>query len=978
MSVIGSAVMNIRLTGETARWVEIPVEVVEKMDLDVDVLLGATAHQKLGKKLIWNTRAGGVSYVAAVRDVAEDAGKAHGLNKAHGFSDCTGEARAPEETVAENSAFEDPVIKEEHKDGEDEVEVRCETGKVVIEDQDFVIERRTVDGKSAQIGQKYMWYVQWRWKTGFDPEMIPSSGIERYRKKWWTSVHEQQYQEETKEWIRSGILQPITCPETQCKFIPWSCAPTPEKTTPLRLALDFVPINEYVRNRAEFSEREVCSDSLLRWRSSAGGELIDIRKAYLNIGVDPELWRFQSVRVNHLPYHLTRLAFGLSSAPRVLKKVLDFVLKGLPVETFRDDVFIPNEALTDELRDAVVRRLRDNGFPTKEPEKVGGEKACKVLGFKVRNGRWSRKQDISLESFRDVKSLRELAGSIGQISPNHYPVQRWLRPLANAIRSRMGQEASMGWNSSPSEELNALVATLVARLEAEGDPIGGIWQIPPGHAWSVWTDASREAVGFCLQIAGETVEDASFRSSAREMKIHINVRELDAVVLALSRLYQISRIRKERIEQITLFCDNKSVVSWIGSVLRDDRIRLTTMSYVLVENRLELIREIVSILGATTKVKWVSSSENIADELTRTTIPKPKIAAIAESSLAQQLESMHRALLHKGDEIMVAEFLRRNPGEYLEKEVRSEAKRVVRDCRERGACLYKSARRRESADSDQRCHQAKGFNDEVFIDFLKVDSRDGCRYVGAFNLIDGYSGRLMAVLSTSPPSREGALLAVMQWTSQYGPIRVLRCDRGREFSNLSEITESQRFGAVLHPQSQGTIERCHRELLSCIRVQALEDRGMPWHVRYLKAVQVWNHRPHKRLGWQSPIEVWEGAEVPPSMEEEEIEEFEEVPETTRFVEDPDRFAVGDTVLWDGHGRRKDLFAWEPGEVVEVLPRGAYRVKFQRGTQNSVTVRVVNADRLAPGPAPGLIPDPPPEPPPLRRSARIANRGLASE
>ena len=763
--------------------------------------------------------------------------------------------------------------------------------------------------------------------------------------------------------------------EAACRFIPWSCTPTPEKTTPLRLALDFVPINEYVRNRTEFSEREVCSDSLLRWRSSAGGELIDIRKAYLNIGVDEQLWRFQSVRVNGSAYHLTRLAFGLSSAPRVLKKVLDFVLKGLPVETFRDDVFIPNESLTDEFRDSVVGRLRENGFPTKEPEKVGGEKACKVLGFKVKNGRWSRKQDIALDSFRNVKSLRELAGSIGQLSPNHYPVQRWLRPLANAIRSRMGQEASMGWNGCPSEELNALVSTLVTRLETEGDPIGGVWQIPTNSEWHVWTDASKEAVGYCIQVDGEVIEDASFRSSTREMKIHINVRELDAVVLALSRLYQISRIRKERIQRITLLCDNRSVVSWIESVLRDDRIRLTTMSYVLVEHRLELIREIISLLGAETRIKWVSSAENIADELTRTTIPKPRIAAIAEQNLAQQLESMHRALLHKGDEIMVAEFLRRNPGEYTEKEVRSEAKRVVRDCKERGPCIYKSAKAQKAQGLNLGCHQAQRANDEVFIDFLKVDSRDGCRYVGAFNLIDGYSGRLMAVLSTGPPNRENALLAIMQWTSQFGPIRVLRCDRGREFSNISESVEGQRFGAVLHPQSQGTIERCHRELLSCIRVQALEDKNSPWHIRYLRAVQVWNHRPHKRLGWQCPTEVWEGAEVPPSTEEEEIEEFEETPETTRFMED--RFAVGESVLWDGHGRRKDLYAWEPGEVVEVLPRGAYRVKFQRGTQKSVTVRVVNADRLAPGPAPGSIPDQPPEPPPPRRSARIANRGLAS-
>ena len=278
---------------------------------------------------------------------------------------------------------------------------------------------------------------------------------------------------------------------------------------------------------------------------------------------------------------------------------------------------------------------------------------------------------------------------------------------------------------------------------------------------------------------------------------------------------------------------------------------------------------------------------------------------------------------------------------------------------------------------------------EVFIDFLKVDQGEQTRFWGAFNLIDAYSRKVMTLLSTGAPTKELARVAIMQWISVNGPIGVLRCDRGREFSNILAdgaplLVGSQRMGAVLHPESQSTIERCHRELLSCIRMMAVDDRRVPWHERYLESVRVWNTRPHKVLGWNSPHEVWAGASVPVDVDDDE--ESDEVPELGRLqIEELVRFREGDHVLWKGHGRRKDVYPWEQGIIKEVLPRGAYRVEFKRGSQNSTTVRVVNEDRLALGatPTPDTIEaieqpleeDSVPSP---RRSARIAGRNREHE
>ena len=1004
LSVQGSAVVKVRLVGpgSSRRVVEIPVIVVRRLEIaNVDLLLGATAHNRLGSKLVFDTKHGGVSYVAAVQ--CGDAPDSSASDS--GYDHENSPAATPRSESPKTVRWATPLLKEEQEvevDQDNVPQPPASTTDVVIEDPDFVIERReaaSLDGpeQAESQGQRYGWVVRWRWKTGVDPARISSSGVERYRKSWWTEAHEKQFREETNEWVRLGFLVPAC--SSGCKFIPWSCTSTPGKSTPLRLALDFVPTNEFVKNRAEWSQREVCSDELLRWRTSDGGELLDVKKAYMRIHVDRSLWPYQSVRVDGVPYHLTRLAFGLCSAPRILKKVLDYVLKGLPVATFRDDVFIPKEVLTAELRAEVIRRLNLNGFPVKPPQVIGGEETCKVLGLRVnRVGdeiEWSRKDPLSVDAFRNETKLRGIASAVGQLCATSYPVLGWSRPLSNAIRSAVGKEAAAAagdWSVEASDELQGLYRLLVERLKSD-DPVRGVWRIEKNASWRLWTDASKFAAGYVIEADGKAVEDFTQTSSTRQSKLHINVRELDAVVLALSRLYQIkSQIAPKIPTKVEICCDNKSVVSWIRSLLQDDPIRLVTMSYVLIESRLEIIREALEQLNADVKITWVASSQNIADCLTRIPLEEKRgsIGAVGPTSddLPETIKKLHKELLHKGPEILVAE-LRKRRVNWSGTDIRREALAACRECRQSGPCMFKSPVMVTRSRSIGRCHEAEMPGSEVFIDFLKVDQGEQTRFWGAFNLIDAYSRKVMTLLSTGAPTKELARVAIMQWISVNGPIGVLRCDRGREFSNILAdgaplLVGSQRMGAVLHPESQSTIERCHRELLSCIRMMAVDDRRVPWHERYLESVRVWNTRPHKVLGWNSPHEVWAGASVPVDVDDDE--ESDEVPELGRLqIEELVRFREGDHVLWKGHGRRKDVYPWEQGIIKEVLPRGAYRVEFKRGSQNSTTVRVVNEDRLALGAttAPDTIEtieqpleeDSVPSP---RRSARIAGRNREHE
>ena len=55
--------------------------------------------------------------------------------------------------------------------------------------------------------------------------------------------------------------------------------------------------------------------------------IIDLRKAYLQLHVDPKLWRYQAVCYKEKYCYLTRLGFGLNCAPRIMSVILAKVLE---------------------------------------------------------------------------------------------------------------------------------------------------------------------------------------------------------------------------------------------------------------------------------------------------------------------------------------------------------------------------------------------------------------------------------------------------------------------------------------------------------------------------------------------------------------------------------------------------------------------------------------------------------------------------
>lgn len=126
--------------------------------------------------------------------------------------------------------------------------------------------------------------------------------------------------------------------------------------------MDFRELNKYVDSYTV--EADVCFEKLRCWRRQ--GEnfyIIDLKKAYLQVGVDKSLWPFQTVRYDNMLYWLTRLGFGLTSAPIIMQTIVRNVLSQNDVfyrgsSAYVDDVIVDCDVIS---LDDVKRHLAEYG-----------------------------------------------------------------------------------------------------------------------------------------------------------------------------------------------------------------------------------------------------------------------------------------------------------------------------------------------------------------------------------------------------------------------------------------------------------------------------------------------------------------------------------------------------------------------------------------------------------------------------------------
>ncbi|XP_067932885.1 uncharacterized protein [Watersipora subatra] len=87
------------------------------------------------------------------------------------------------------------------------------------------------------------------------------------------------------------------------------------------------------------------------------------------------------------------------------------------------------------------------------------------------------------------------------------------------------------------------------------DPVTGQWKVPASESGKVWCDASSLAIGACVEIDNQIVEDASWLRGVND-GAHINMAELEGVIKA------INMAMKWNLKNVTILTDSATVFGW--------------------------------------------------------------------------------------------------------------------------------------------------------------------------------------------------------------------------------------------------------------------------------------------------------------------------------------------------------------------------------------------------------------------------------
>eukprot|EP00117_Sycon_ciliatum_P016048 scpid17635/ scgid15645/ Gag-Pol polyprotein; Matrix protein p10; p20; Capsid protein p25; Nucleocapsid protein p14; Protease p15; Reverse transcriptase/ribonuclease H p90; Integrase p46 len=466
------------------------------------------------------------------------------------------------------------------------------------------------DGEARWLADKKYWQVKWTWKDGLPPNGPVGHGIGEYSRNKLSADQEQLFQDAIKQWIDDDWLVPHD-PKIHgepAAVLPLLAQVQEHKTsTPVRPCLDYRLLNDRLKSQPG-QEAPVCADTLRKWRRDGKPEdfcLLDIKKAYLQVRVVPELQRYQTVVWQGRAYAMTRMGFGLNIAPKIMTAIVQWVTRSFPaVDSYIDDIRSPNAC-----SDAVAAKLLEYGLPTKPAEPLV---ATRVLGLQLHQDDdgstyWSRRPGLDV-SLPENLTRRTLASWCGKLT-GHVPLCGWLRPYCSYLKRMVEPHAS--WDQPLSDTLVQCCKELASRLSANGDPAHGVWHVPNPVECTLYVDASDVSYGAVLMVDGKKIEDRSWLRQ-HDDKRHINVAELDAAIKGLNLAIN------WQFKQVRLVTDSKTVAAWIDTIANNvRRVRTSGLYDVLVQRRLQIIADLMVTTETRVEVDWIPSEQNPADALTR-------------------------------------------------------------------------------------------------------------------------------------------------------------------------------------------------------------------------------------------------------------------------------------------------------------------------------------------------------------------------
>jgi ribonuclease HI len=463
--------------------------------------------------------------------------------------------------------------------------------KIIVEDEDF-----------DAVFEKGKWTVKWNWSQKQLPQLI--TGAAEYKMSDEVRVG---YEKEVNRWIAEGWLVPYS---GERRAILPLMAVVQHNKDKVRPVLDYRKLNEFIDPHT--GDSDVCGEKLRKWRCMGTNlKMLDLKNAYLQVHLNEEQWKYQTVLYKGKRYCLTRLGFGLNVAPKIMtcivNKVLSFdqkVCEG--TDSYIDDIIVNEDVVKVE---EVMAQLSKYGLEFKTPESV--IEGTRILGLHVKRtgDKVMWKRDNSIESeMSDKMTKRQLFSICGRLT-GHYPVCEWLRPACSFVKRLANDQ---GWNDVANQEARTVMEEILTSVRGN-DPVKGVWNVSTTKG-RLWCDASSLATGAALEVDGNVVEDGCWLRKVED-HYHINVAELDSIIKGMSIA------KKWDISHLDIMTDSASVFAWLNSIVhKDKKINNHGISELLVQRRLAILEDIFAHYQFQVTICKVTSAENKADQLTR--VPK--------------------------------------------------------------------------------------------------------------------------------------------------------------------------------------------------------------------------------------------------------------------------------------------------------------------------------------------------------------------
>jgi len=739
-----------------------------------------------------------------------------------------------------------------------------EVNTVAIEDTDF----------SAHI-EEGTWTVSWKWKDG----RIPRDGVKR-REYMVSSERREGFDAEISDWVKDGILveHDPRVHEQIRNYVPLMAVEQQKgDRTKIRPVFDFRELNKMLENHPGGSI-PICKDRLKEWRQmGVPGSILDLKRAYLQIKIEPALWCWQGVIWKGKDYLLTRLGFGIASAPKIMTKIVEHCLIKIPdikCSSYIDDIFVNGDRKEAE---RVSKHLAAKGLASKPSNEIGVKETVRVLGLKVNADlNWERDSPLP-EIKQEIISKRQLHQLVGELL-GHFPRAGWLR-VACGYLQRKTAEGKKDWAEPISDQVMYCVKDLLRRIEVNGDPVRGKWCVEKRPRMKVWADASTIAMGVALEVGGSIIEDAAWLRK-KEDSSHINMSELDAVLKGINMAV------KWNPSQIEIVTDSATVYGWLKSAIeKSHNVHCKAMGELLIKRRLQTFKEVLEVIDVEVKATLVPSRKNKADALTRVpaTWLRKDVTNLAltvneELSIKEKIKETHEKA-HMG----VARTLEMAKCRWGNDVNRKMVRQVIAEC-ERCSIFDPHAQNSTKTGKlaaprvwQRLAADVTHVNHQPYLTVIDTKSR-----FAIWQPLSSESGNCVAV----------CLHKLFAWV---GPPEELLSDNGTAFRSaevrevLQRWSVGQRFSCAYRPQGNGIAERSHRTIK---RITARANCGVEEAVFwYNVAKSVGNLSPYEKF-FRAKARRPGVDEMREWLEDEKIETFSE--ESEAEVQNP--FKVGDEVF----------------------------------------------------------------------------------